>query len=127
VSVWTPLADPVIRARWFDWPNLLYLAPVPLLVAAVAWRGHRGLVRREEVSPWLCANLLFLLGFVGLGSSFYPYVIPGELTIWQAAAPDESLLFMLVGAAVLLPLILTYTAYAYWVFRGKTNVDEAYH
>ena len=74
----------------------------------------------------LRALALFGLSFVGLGVSMFPYVVPGAVTIWEAAAPDSSLLFMLVGASVLIPIILAYTAYAYWVFRGKVG-HEGYH
>ena len=67
------------------------------------------------------------MSFIGLGISFYPYIVPHAITIWDAAAPDESLLFLLVGAAVLIPAILAYTAYAYWVFRGKVDTAGGYH
>ena len=70
---------------------------------------------------------MFVLSFIGLGISFYPYIVPPGLTIAEAAAPDESLWFLLAGAAVLVPMILAYTAYAYWVFRGKVDPDEGYH
>ncbi len=68
-----------------------------------------------------------MLGYIGIGISFYPFMVPPSLTIWDAAAPDESLAFLLVGALVLVPMILTYTAYAYWVFRGKVDPEEGYH
>ncbi|MFP4126302.1 MAG: cytochrome d ubiquinol oxidase subunit II [Alphaproteobacteria bacterium] len=127
VSIWSPFHHAAIAERWFSWPNPALLSPVPLLVAALAWRAWRGLARREERSPFLCALGLFVLSFAGLGISFYPVIVPFELTIHDAAAPDSSLVFLLVGAGILLPIILAYTGYAYWVFRGKTDVTEGYH
>jgi cytochrome d ubiquinol oxidase subunit II len=126
VSIATPLLDEAIARRWFSWPNLLYLSPVPLLVASLTFALWHGLARRREVRPFLTTLGLFALSYLGLGISLYPYVVPRSVTIWQAASPDDTLLFMLVGAVILLPLILAYTGYAYWVFRGK--VDKAgYH
>ena len=114
-------------ARWLSWPQLLYTAPVPLLVAGAALVLFRGLARYDELSPFLAAQALFVLSYVGLGISFYPFIVPVSVTIWQAAAPDKSLGFLLVGAAVLVPLILLYTGYSYWVFRGKINAAGGYH
>ena len=100
---------------------------VPLLVLACAFLLWQGLTRDKHLQPFLAALGLFILSFVGLGISFYPYIVPGALTIEAAAAPDSSLAFLLVGAAILIPLILIYTGYAYWVFRGKMDPDEGYH
>lgn len=127
VSLWTPFLSPVFMARWLGWPQVLYTAPVPLLVAATAILLFRGLVRRQELTPFLAAQALFVLSYVGLAISFYPFIVPVSVTIWEAAAPDESLAFLLVGAAVLIPLILLYTAYSYWVFRGKVDPAGGYH
>ena len=127
VSLWTPFLDPAFMARWLSWPQLLYTAPVPLLVAGAALVLFRGLARRDELSPFLAAQALFVLSYVGLGISFYPFIVPVSVTIWEAAAPDNSLGFLLVGAAVLVPLILLYTSYSYWVFRGKVNAAGGYH
>jgi cytochrome bd ubiquinol oxidase subunit II len=127
VSLWTPLLNPVFMARWFAWPQILYTAPVPLLVLGCAAVLYLGLERRWELSPFLSSVGLFVLSYIGLGISFYPYLVPPTLTIWQAAAPDNSLSFLLVGAVVLLPLILAYTAYSYWVFRGKVDPAGGYH
>jgi cytochrome d ubiquinol oxidase subunit II len=127
VSLWTPLLNPGYAERWFSWPAILYSAPVPLLVAAVAvgyWRAVRG---RRELAPFLLALALFVLSYVGLGISLYPNIVPPSLSIWDAAAPESSLLFLLVGAAFLLPIILGYTAYAYSVFRGKVTPGSGYH
>jgi cytochrome d ubiquinol oxidase subunit II len=127
VSIWTPLLDPEIASRWFSWPNIVAVSPVPLLVAGAAVLLYRALVKRRETYPFPLALGLFVLSYIGLGISLYPYVVPREVTIWEAAAPPESLRFLLVGAAILLPIILGYTAYAYWVFRGKVRGGEGYH
>jgi cytochrome d ubiquinol oxidase subunit II len=127
VSLWTPFLDPVFMTRWLGWPQILYTAPVPLVVVGCAWALFDGLQKGREVRPFLAALTLFVVSFIGLGISFYPYIVPHAITIWDAAAPDESLLFLLVGAAVLIPAILTYSAYAYWVFRGKVDVAGGYH
>jgi cytochrome d ubiquinol oxidase subunit II len=92
------------------------------MVAATAFILYRGLKDRRELSPFLASLGLFVLAYVGIGISFYPYIVPGSITIWEAASPDNSLAFLLVGASVLIPIILAYTAYSYWVFRGKVNV-----
>jgi cytochrome d ubiquinol oxidase subunit II len=127
VSLWTPFLNPVFLARWLAWPAILYTAPVPILVAGCALALFNGLAKRQEVVPFLAALGLFVLSFIGLGISFYPYIVPPSLTIWEAAAPDNSLRFLLVGAAILIPVILAYTAYSYWVFRGKVDPAGGYH
>ena len=86
-----------------------------------------GLYKRREASPLLAALALFVLCYIGLGISLYPYIVPPSVTIWSAAAPDSSLKFLLVGAGVLIPLILAYTALSYWVFRGKVDSSAGYH
>jgi cytochrome d ubiquinol oxidase subunit II len=126
VSLWTPLINADIAARWFTFPNIVWLSPVPLLVGGAALLLWRALAARAETLPFLLALALFLLAYGGLAISLFPYVIPPEITIWEAAAPDTSLIFMLVGTVILLPVILGYTAYTYWVFRGKVG-DAGYH
>ncbi len=127
VSLWTPMLNPAFQARWFGWPGIVLTSPVPVLVALLAWRFWRGLKRREEASPFLCALGWFVLCFVGLGISIFPAIVPPSITIWDAAAPPESQAFLLVGAVVLVPMILAYTGYAYWVFRGKVRPGAHYH
>ena len=127
VSFWTPFLDPVFMERWFSFPAILYVAPVPLLVLLATYSLMRGLKERRDVQPFVSALALFVLCFAGLGISFYPDIVPPSITIWDAAAPDSSLTFLLVGAAVLIPLILAYTSYSYWVFRGKVKDGEGYH
>jgi cytochrome d ubiquinol oxidase subunit II len=127
VSLWTPLAFERIWERWFSWPNMLYLAPVPLLTAFAAWRCWYGLETRHDSIPFVSAIALYMLGFLGLAISNLPYLVPPTVTIWQAAAHPSSQLFMLVGTLVLLPVILAYTVFVYWTFRGKIRPGEGYH
>jgi cytochrome d ubiquinol oxidase subunit II len=127
VSLWTPLLSAEIADRWFSWPNVVLLSPVPLLVAALALAFHRSVQTRREGWPFTIAILLFLVSYAGLGISLFPYVVPRAVTIWAAAAPDASLAFLLAGTAVLIPIILAYSAYSYWVFRGKVEPGGGYH
>jgi cytochrome d ubiquinol oxidase subunit II len=127
VSLWTPIEFERIRERWFSLPNFFYLWPVPLLTALTALLEWRSLRNGGEAMPFVATIVLFLLGFVGLVISSFPYLVPPSLTIWQAAAAPASQIFMLVGTLILLPLILAYTAYVYWLFRGKIGEGETYH
>ncbi|OCX62246.1 cytochrome d ubiquinol oxidase subunit II [Thioclava sp. SK-1] len=127
VSVFTPMQDPIYWERWFTLPSALFSYAVPALVLAAAYGLWTGLRHGKDLRPFLCAQALFVLAFIGIGISFYPMMVPPELTIAQAAAPDSSLKFALVGTLFLVPIILAYTAYAYWVFRGKIDPDEGYH
>jgi len=127
VSLWTPFINEMYFDRWFSWPTAFFSSFVPLLLAVCALALWHGLTHDRHVQPFLAALGLFVLSFAGLGISFYPYIIPGVLTIKDAAAPESSLKFLLVGAAVLVPTILAYTGYAYWVFRGKIDPAEGYH
>ncbi|WP_293794785.1 cytochrome d ubiquinol oxidase subunit II [uncultured Bosea sp.] len=126
VSAATPFLAYDYWRRWFAMPGVLLTAQVPLLVAICAAALIWGLKREFEKLPFLMALALFLLGFVGLGISIYPYVVPRAVTIWDAAAPYSSQAFMLPGALVIIPIILAYTGWAYWVFRGKAGV-HGYH
>ncbi len=125
VSLWTPLAHPAIQQRWFTMPNLLYLMPVPLVTGATLVGLLLALRRQYEMAPFILSLALFALSYFGLAISLWPYVVPRALTIWDAASPRGSQLFLLVGVGCLLPIILLYTTYSYRVFRGK--VGEGYH
>jgi len=127
VSLATPYLNPVYLERWFAMPTAVFSVIVPVLVLACAYLLFMGLNRGYDLQPFLASLGIFLLCYIGIGISFYPYMVPPSLTIWQAAAPDDSLAFLLVGALVLLPLIIAYTGYAYWVFRGKVRPEEGYH
>ena len=125
-SLWTPILNETIAARWFVWPNLLWLSPVPLLVLVAGGLIWRAVRREHDVQPFLFALMLFLLSYLGLGISLFPNIVPPDIDIWMAAGPDVSLGFLLVGTVVLLPTVLAYTGYVYWIFRGKVR-DEGYH
>ncbi len=127
VSLWSPMLNPLFAQRWFGWPGILLTSPVPALMVLLAWGFWRGISLKHDITPLLCSLGWFLLCFVGLGVSIYPAMVPPSITIWDAAAPPESQAFLLVGAAVLIPLILAYNVYAYWVFRGKVQVGAHYH
>jgi cytochrome d ubiquinol oxidase subunit II len=128
VSIWTPFLQDGYYLRWFGGCRSAPFFTVTVAVAAITVLLFRSLtVHRHEYLPFVLALLLFGLCFAGLGLSIYPYVVPVEVTLWEAAAPARSQVFMLVGAAVLIPLILGYTGYAYWVFRGKIDPESGYH
>ncbi|PUE08838.1 cytochrome d ubiquinol oxidase subunit II [Limnohabitans sp. T6-5] len=127
---WVSLATLFLSADYFDkwlrWPAIGWVAPVPVLVAAASLAFVRNLKAGRELAPFLLTLFVFLLCFVGLCISIFPYVVPGAVTFQEAATEHSSQVFMLVGTAVVLPLILAYTAWSYWVFRGKVNA-EGYH
>ncbi|WP_137151501.1 cytochrome d ubiquinol oxidase subunit II [Devosia sp. FKR38] len=127
VSLWSPFIREIYFERWFGWPTAFFSAFVPVMLAGCALALWHGLTTDKHLQPFLAALGLFVLSFVGLGISFYPYIVPGALTIAEAAAPESTLKFLLVGAVVLVPVILAYTGYAYWVFRGKIDPEEGYH
>jgi cytochrome d ubiquinol oxidase subunit II len=127
VSLWTPLAFERIAARWFTTPNIYYLWPVPLLTAVTAFALWRWLEAGRELPPFFAAIALFLLGYLGIVISVFPYLVPPSLTIWDTAAAPASQIFMLVGTLVLLPVIIGYFVVVHWVFRGKVRHGESYH
>ena len=127
VSVWTPLANERIAARWFSFPNFLYFAPVPLLTALLTWLIWDALRRGRDVIPFVGTMGLFFLSFTGLIISLWPYVAPPSITLWDAAAAPMSQQFLMVGTMFLLPVILLYVFWSYWVFRGKVRADIGYH
>ena len=126
VSLATPFLGNQYFQRWFSMPRVLFTAQVPLVIAILTWRFARSLRPNHELAPFVLTIAVFGLAFVGLGISMYPYLVPNSITLDMAAAPASSQGFMLVGAAVLVPLILAYTAWSYWVFRGKV-AHEGYH
>jgi cytochrome d ubiquinol oxidase subunit II len=127
VSLWTPLAEPRIAARWFSLPNFYFLWPVPVVTALTAFLLWRWLDQGREVPPFLATIILFLLGYLGLVISDFPYLVPPSLTVWDTAAAPASQIFMLLGTLLLLPIILGYVAFIYWLFRGKVRERESYH
>lgn len=126
VSLATPFLEEAYYQRWFAWPHVLFTAQVPLLVVIATIAYFFSLHRRYEYLPFLLSLGLFALSMAGLGVSIFPDIVPGAVSIHEAAAPESSLVFMLVGAGILIPIILAYTAYSYWIFRGKVG-EEGYH
>lgn len=130
VSLWTPFTSPEIKERWFSIPNFYYLLPLPIISILAVLAEFYYLTRSDpntEKWPFILTVCLFLFSYIGLGISTWPYIIPRDLTIWEAAADDKSLIFQLVGTIILLPLLIAYSIYAYRVFKGKVHTDMGYH
>ena len=127
VSLWTPFAVDRIFERWFAWPNVAFLWPVPFVTALVSFAIWKGLDDGREIVPFFGTIALFFLGFSGLAISTYPYLVPPHLTFWDAAAAPASQIFMGVGTVVMFPIIIGYTVFVYWIFRGKVREGEGYH
>ncbi|HUD87401.1 MAG TPA: cytochrome d ubiquinol oxidase subunit II [Xanthobacteraceae bacterium] len=127
VSAWTPLADAHISARWFSWPHIVLLAPVPLITAGLIWYAWRSLNNASEYAPFFAALGLFVMSYLGIAISLWPMIVPGHFTLDQAAASESTQAFLLIGTLALLPVILLYTGWSYWVFRGKVRADIGYH
>jgi cytochrome d ubiquinol oxidase subunit II len=127
VSVWTPLSQPRIAERWFSLPNFYFLWPVPVVAAGTAFMLWRWLEQGRDIPPFLAAVSLFLLGYLGLVISNFPYLVPPSLTVWETSAAPASQIFMLVGTLFLLPMIFGYIIFVYWLFRGKVHEGESYH
>ncbi|NQD36170.1 ubiquinol oxidase subunit II [Permianibacter sp. IMCC34836] len=125
ISLWTPLLHPAIAARWFSWPLLLALAPIPLTTGWLLWHIDRALLHGAARTPFLATVAVFLLGFAGLVISLFPWLVPGRLDLWQAAAHPGSMKVVLIGVLLLLPMILGYTFWSYRVFRGP--IEAGYH
>ena len=127
VSVWTPLASSVIAQRWFGWPNTALLLPLPVASLAIGIYAWRALGRDGDWHAFAASIALFALSFLGVAVSLWPMIVPGHFTLWEAASPESTQAFLLVGTLVLLPVILFYTGWSYWVFRGKVRQGEGYH
>ncbi|REF28477.1 cytochrome bd-I ubiquinol oxidase subunit 2 apoprotein [Xenorhabdus cabanillasii] len=127
ISFWTPASQPAIAGRWFSFPNLLFFMPVPLLVLFSGWKLLIAKQNGSHYTPFLAALLLIFMGFSGLGISIWPNIIPPFISYEEAASPSQSLGFMLVGALFIIPIILVYTCWSYYVFRGKITHEQGYH
>ncbi len=133
VSIWTPLADSLIAARWFSLPNLYWFAPVPILLGLVmllllySLRKLASHAKWPHASPFLCSLAVIFLGYTGLAISIWPNIIPPHISIWAASSPPQSQGFTLIGTLLIVPMILGYTAWSYYVFRGKVSHDDHYH
>lgn len=128
VSLYTPLTHPEIANRWFSVPNVFYFSPVPILVLICVGLILKACKDKNDVKPFVYTLVLVFLAFTGFVISLWPNIIPPSMSIWQAAAPESSLEFTLVGAVILIPIIIAYTFLSYWVFRDKVRIgDEGYH
>ena len=127
VSLWTPLANDAIFRRWFSWPNILILSPVPVATALVAWATWLALGGASQSGGFIGAVGLFALSYIGITISLFPMIVPHHYTLMQAASPPGTQAFLLVGTLFLLPVILFYSGWSYWVFRGKVRADVGYH
>jgi cytochrome d ubiquinol oxidase subunit II len=127
VSVWTPLQSADVAGRWFSWPNVIMVSPVPIVAAASTLALYRAIRLRQVHQPFVLGVALFILAYTGVAVSFFPYIIPPRITIWEAAAAPESQLFLLYGLIPILPIILAYTVWTYYVFRGRVREGEGYH
>lgn len=128
VSIWTPLMEPGIASRWFSWPNIVFLSPVPIITAVIAFFEWRALNNNQsEIFPFVGGVALFLISYLGIGISLFPLIVPYHFTLWESASSPPTQAFLLVGTLFLLPIILMYSAWSYWVFRGKVKADIGYH
>lgn len=121
VSIWTPLHSDEIFARWYSFPNIFFLAPLPIITGIAILLTWHNLSSGQELKPFTGSIIIFLCAYTGIGISVYPYLIPYQITFWEAAAPTSTLVFILVGVALMLPVLLIYTLYSYRVFRGKVT------
>lgn len=126
VSIWTPLHNEATFHRWYSFPNMLLLSPLPALTAFMIYLTWKNLNSTQEWRPFVFSIVIFMCAYIGIAITVYPYLIPYHLTIWQAAAPDSTLRFILIGAGTMLPILIIYTLYAYHVFRGKSE-ETGYH
>jgi cytochrome d ubiquinol oxidase subunit II len=128
VSIWTPFMSDQIRTRWFSWPNFALLAPVPIVTALVALWTWRAITNEaSHYAPFAGSITLFIMSYLGIAISLWPMIVPHQFTLWEAASAPSTQAFLLVGTLILLPVILMYTAWSYWVFRGKVRADIGYH
>jgi len=126
VSAWSALSVPEVRDRWFAWPHIVWLSPVPFVTASVLWVTWQRIWTRHEAEVLLLAIGVFLLGFVGLVISLWPYVVPRSITVWDGLSDAQAVVFVGTGAVFIIPVVLAYQAHAYWVFRGKAKRLDGY-
>ncbi|HUX78130.1 MAG TPA: cytochrome d ubiquinol oxidase subunit II [Alphaproteobacteria bacterium] len=126
VSLWVPYLKNEIFQRWFSLPNLIYLSPIPIITASVFIGLYISLLKMREITPFVLSISLFSLGYLGLGISMWPWIVPYKVSLWDAAADPRSLSLILVAVLIFLPFVLGYTIYAYYVFRGKSSHQEWY-
>ena len=126
VSITMPFLNQDIRELWFSVPNIFLFLPIPILTLLIFLRLWWNLSTGREYSPFLLSLAIFIMAYIGLGVSLWPWIVPFHFTLIEAAAAPESQSFMLIGTAIMLPIILAYTAYCYYVFRGKTLHEKTY-
>jgi len=125
ISIWTPLVDDFVRERWFDNIGVIWILPLlALLSAGLLWRSVR---QRQEGMPFIATMAIFVFTYLGLLVSKWPYMVPPDHTLWDAASSPDSQLFLLLGVLFVIPIILAYTAWTYWIFRGKVRANAGYH
>ena len=127
VSAWTPIMSEDVAVRWFSWPNIAFLSPVPIATGLTALAVWRALNNRSEADAFIGAIILFTLAYVGMAISLWPMIVPHHYTLWEAASSQRTQAFLLIGTLFLLPVIFAYTGWSYWVFRGKVRGDVGYH
>lgn len=127
VSLWTPMMNNDIAHRWFSWPNIAYLSIIPIITLVIALFEWRALNNQSEVAPFIGAIGLFLVSYAGIAISLFPMIVPYHFTLWQAASSPDTQVFLIVGTLFLLPIILMYSTWSYWVFRGKVRAEVGYH
>ncbi len=125
IGVWTPFVDEMVRERWFSNLSIIWVLPVLTLLCAI--QIYRSVRDRRDGMPFVATMGLFITTYLGLVVSRWPYVVPPEYTLWEAASAYESQLFLLLGLLFVIPIVLVYTAWTYWVFRGKVRAGEGYH
>ena len=125
ISVWTPFVDPFVAERWFSHITPIWL--LPILALACAFWIYRSIQAKREGTPFIATMGMFIFTYLGLLASKWPYVVPPNYTLSQAASAHESQLFLLLGLLFVIPIVLVYTAWTYWVFRGKVKADQGYH
>jgi cytochrome d ubiquinol oxidase subunit II len=126
VSLGMPFLNEDVKKLWFSLPNFIFLLPMPLLSAGIIFLLWRDLRKKREFRPFFLSLGIFLMNYIGLGISLWPWLVPYKITIWQAAAAPESQSLLLIGTIIMLPLVLIYTGYCYYVFRGKTSHETTY-
>jgi len=127
VSIWTPLMHAHIAHRWFSWPNIVYFSPVPIVTALLTWWVWRSLRSNAEAQPFIGSICLFVMAYLGIAISLWPMIVPHTIPLWEAASSPRTQAFLMVGTLFLLPVILMYTGWSYWIFRGKVRGDVGYH
>lgn len=126
VSLWTPLRFEYVAERWLSWPDMVWLAPLPISAGICFFMLLRGLRCGFERSPFLWSVGIFLTSFLGLAVSIYPYLVPPAVTIAAGASEVKTLIFMLAGIGILIPIMMVYNGYQYLVFRGKAKAHGGY-